>query len=222
MKSILIIGMSRFGQNLCKNLSELGNQIMIVDRDEDKLEPMLDYVLSAKVGDCTNEEVLKSLGVSNFDLVFVCIGTDFQSSLETTSLLNSLGAKHIISKARKDIQAKFLLRNGADEVIDPDKDMAKRAAVKYSAKSVFDFMKLTDDLSLCEILPLPEWVGKTLHELDLRKTLGITVLGSKTQNKTRFALSADHCIEKDEHLIIVGEWSKVSKLIDKLENIYKL
>ena len=92
MKSILIIGMGRFGRHLCKNLSQLGNQVMIVDEKEENLEEMLPYVVSAKIGDCTNENVLKSLGISNFDLCFVCIGTNFQSSLEITSLVKELGA----------------------------------------------------------------------------------------------------------------------------------
>ena len=110
MKSILIIGMGRFGRHLCQNLAELGNQIMIVDQEEANLEEMLPLVVSAKIGDCTNENVLKSLGVANFDLCFVCIGTNFQSSLEITSLVKELGGKHVISKANRDIHAKFLLR----------------------------------------------------------------------------------------------------------------
>ena len=122
MKSILIIGMGRFGRHLCKNLSQLGNQVMIVDEKEENLEEMLPYVVSAKIGDCTNENVLKSLGISNFDLCFVCIGTNFQSSLEITSLVKELGGRHVVSKANRDIHAKFLLRNGADEVIYPDRD----------------------------------------------------------------------------------------------------
>lgn len=110
MKSILIIGMGRFGRHLCKELAELGNQIMIVDQEEDRLEGMFPYVVSAKIGDCTNEDVLKSLGIGNFDIVFVCIGTNFQSSLEATSLVKELGAKYVVSKANRDIHAKFLLK----------------------------------------------------------------------------------------------------------------
>lgn len=130
MKSILIIGMGRFGRHLCKNLSQLGNQVMIVDEKEENLEEMLPYVVSAKIGDCTNENVLKSLGISNFDLCFVCIGTNFQSSLEITSLVKELGGRHVVSKANRDIHAKFLLRNGADEVIYPDRDIAEKLAVR--------------------------------------------------------------------------------------------
>ena len=144
MKSILIIGMGRFGRHLCKNLSQLGNQVMIVDEKEENLEEMLPYVVSAKIGDCTNENVLKSLGISNFDLCFVCIGTNFQSSLEITSLVKELGGRHVVSKANRDIHAKFLLRNGADEVIYPDRDIAEKLAVRYSANHVFDYIELTE------------------------------------------------------------------------------
>lgn len=142
MKSILIIGLGRFGSHLCRNLSELDNEIMIVDQDESKLEDLLPYVVDAKIGDCTNEKVLKSLGASNFDLCFVCIGNTFQSSLEITSLLKDLGAKYVVSKANRDIHAKFLLRNGADEVIYPDRDIAEKVAVRFSANQVFDYVEL--------------------------------------------------------------------------------
>ena len=148
MKSILIIGMGRFGRHLCRNLAELGNQIMIVDEVEENLQEMLPFVVSAKIGDCTNEAVLKSLGVDNFDLCFVCIGTNFQSSLEITSMVKELGGRRVISKANRDIHAKFLLRNGADEVIYPDRDIAERLAVRYSANHVFDYIELTEEYSI--------------------------------------------------------------------------
>ena len=145
MKSILMIGMGKFGHHLCKNLCEMGNQVMIVDMDEKKLEDLLPIVTTAKIGDCTNVEVLKSLGVGNFDMCIVCIGTNFQSSLEITSLVKELGAAYVVSKANRDIHAKFLLRNGADEVIYPDRDIAESLAVSLSSSHVFDDIELTDE-----------------------------------------------------------------------------
>ena len=142
MKSILIIGLGRFGQHLCEDLCNLGNDVMVVDEDETKLEAVTSIVTDAKIGDCTNEDVLRSLGVSNFDVVFVCIGTNFQSSLECTSLVKELGAKKVVSKANREIHAKFLLRNGADEVIYPDRDIAIRTAARFSSDNVFDYMEL--------------------------------------------------------------------------------
>ena len=156
MKSVLIIGLGRFGHHLCRNMAELGNEVMIVDQREEVLEDLLPIVTSAKIGDCTNEEVLRSLGVANFDLCFVCIGTNFQSSLEITSLVKEMGARCVISKANRDIHAKFLLKNGADEVIYPDRDIAEKLAVRHSANHVFDYIELTDEYSIYEIPPLTE------------------------------------------------------------------
>ena len=126
MKSVLIIGLGRFGHHLCIDMANRGNEVMIIDKDEKKTTDLLEYATAVRVGDCTNEEVLRSLGVGNFDLCFVCIGSNFQSSLEITSLVKELGAKHVVSKANRDIHAKFLLRNGADEVFYPDRDIAER------------------------------------------------------------------------------------------------
>ena len=216
MKSILIIGMGRFGRHLCMNLSKRGNQIMIVDVKEENLEGMLPYVVSAKIGDCTNEEVLKSLGISNFDVCFVCIGTNFQSSLEITSLIKEMGARHVVSKATRDIHAKFLLRNGADEVIYPDRDVAERLAVRFSANPVFDYIELADGYAIYEILPLDEWLNKTLIELDMRNRYHINVIGMKENGKVALMPAATHRIQPNEHLIIVGRQDDVGILLKRL------
>ena len=213
MKSILIIGMGRFGRHLCQNLAELGNQIMIVDQEEENLEEMLPLVVSAKIGDCTNENVLKSLGVANFDLCFVCIGTKFQSSLEITSLVKELGGKHVISKANRDIHAKFLLRNGADEVIYPDRDIAEKLAVRYSADHVFDYIELSDEYSIYEIPPLTQWVGKSLKESGIRNSYHINILGTKTDGKTNLMPSADYVIRAEDHLLAIGRKQDIEKIL---------
>ena len=216
MKSILIIGMGRFGRHLCKNLSQLGNQVMIVDEKEENLEEMLPYVVSAKIGDCTNENVLKSLGISNFDLCFVCIGTNFQSSLEITSLVKELGGRHVVSKANRDIHAKFLLRNGADEVIYPDRDIAEKLAVRYSANHVFDYIELTEEYSIYEIPPLPEWTGKTIKELDIRNRYGINILGTKANGKAKLMPGASYVICQEEHLMVIGKKEDVDRILKAL------
>ncbi len=161
MKSFLIIGMGRFGQYLCRELSKLGNEILAVDVVEERLAPCLHLVTGAQIGDCAKPEVLKELGVRNFDRCIVCIGTNFQNSLEITSLLKELGAKWVISRASTDVQAKFLLRNGADEVVYPERDIAEKVAKKSSANHVFDFVDL-GDYGIYEVLPFKEWVGKAL------------------------------------------------------------
>ena len=216
MKSILIIGMGRFGRHLCKNLSQLGNQVMIVDEKEENLEEMLPYVVSAKIGDCTNENVLKSLGISNFDLCFVCIGTNFQSSLEITSLVKELGGRHVVSKANRDIHAKFLLRNGAEEVIYPDRDIAEKLAVRYSANHVFDYIELTEEYSIYEIPPLPEWTGKTIKELDIRNRYGIHILGTKANGKAKLMPGASYVICQEEHLMVIGKKEDVDRILKAL------
>lgn len=216
MKSILIIGMGRFGRHLCVNLSKLGNQIMIVDDKEENMEELLPYVVSAKIGDCTNEAVLRSLGISNFDLCFVCIGTNFQSSLEITSLVKELGGRHVISKANRDIHAKFLLRNGADEVIYPDRDIAEKIAVRYSANHVFDYIELTDEYSIYEIPPLQEWVHKTLKDLSIRNKYHISILGTKYKGKAKLMPTADYVIQPDEHLMIIGKKADVDKILKEM------
>ena len=216
MKSILIIGMGRFGRHLCMNLSELGNEIMIVDEKEETLEELLPYVVSAKIGDCTNEAVSKSLGIANFDLIFVCIGTNFQSSLEITSLVKELGGRHVISKANRDIHAKFLLRNGADEVIYPDRDIAEKLAVRYSANHVFDYIELTDEFSIYEIPPLPEWVGKNLMEANIRHQYHISVLATKKEGKAKLMPQATYVIREDEHLMVIGKKTDIDSILKKL------
>lgn len=216
MKSILIIGMGRFGRHLCRNLAALGNQIMVVDELEENLEEMLPYVVSAKIGDCTNETVLKSLGIRNFDICFVCIGTNFQSSLEITSMVKEMGGKYVVSKANRDIHAKFLLRNGADEVIYPDRDIAEKLAVRYSANHVFDYIELTEEFSIYEIPPLPEWVGKSILELSIRNKYHISILATKEGERAKLMPAADYVIREDEHLMVIGKKTDVDRLLKML------
>lgn len=213
MKSILMIGMGRFGSHLCKNLSNLDNEIMIVDSEEEKLEDLLPYVTSAKIGDCTNEKVLESLGVSNFDLCIVSIGNNFQSSLEITSLLKEMGAKRVISKANREIHAKFLLKNGADEVIFPDRDIAEKLAVRLSADEIFDYIKLQDGYSIYEILPMPEWIGKSIKDINLRATYRISIIGAKQGENTQILPGADYIFNEKEHLMVIGHDNDIKKII---------
>lgn len=213
MKSILMIGMGRFGSHLCMNLSKLGNEIMIVDECEENLEDLLPYATSAKIGNCTNIKVLESLGVSNFDLCIVCIGNNFQNSLEITSLLKDLGAKHVVSKANRDIHAKFLLRNGADEVIFPNRDIAERVAVSLSADEIFDYINLADGYSIYEIAPLEKWIGKSIVELDIRAKYHMSIIGIKYDNHTQILPSRDYRFKEDEHLIVICHEKDISKII---------
>ena len=208
MKTVLIIGIGRYGAHLAERFAKLGNEVMIVDKQEDQLRKLLPYVTNAQIGDCTDEEVLKSLGVRNFDICFVCIGDDFQSSLETTSLLKEMGAKLVISKASDDIHAKFLLRNGADSVVYPERDMALRVAARYTANHVVDYVGLSDDVSIYEIPVLETWVGKTIREVDFRKTYKVNILSIK---------KGEDVFSADEHLLVIGYQNELQKFLKKID-----
>lgn len=216
MKNILIIGMGRFGHHLCMNLQKLNNDIMIADQEEENLQDLLPYVTSAKIGDCTKEEVLRSFGIRNFDICFVCIGTNFQSSLEITCLLKELGAKYVISKANRDVHAKFLLRNGADEVIYPDRDIAEKMAVKYSANHVFDYIELTDEYSIYEIPPMDSWIGKSIRDVNCRAKYQISILAFKQGDQIFPQPMPDRIFMPGEHLMVMGRRTDVERLLKKM------
>lgn len=217
MKTMLVIGLGRFGHHLCKNLSKLGNEVMIIDKEEDKLEDLLPFATTAKVGDCTNEDVLKSLGIGNFDICFVCIGSNFQSSLEITSQLKEMGAKYVVSKASRDIQKKFLLRNGADEVIYPDRDIAEKLAVRHSANHVFDYVELTEEYSIFEIPPLKTWVGKSIRDVDIRAKFHVSILGLKKEGKVKLLPPADYVLVPGEHLMVIGLKSDIDRILANIK-----
>ncbi len=219
MKSVLIVGLGRFGQHLCKMMVKLKNEVMVIDVKEDNVEAMMPLVTNAQIGDCTNVEVLKSIGVNNFDICFVCIGTNFQSSLEITSLLKENGAKYVVSKATRDIQAKFLLRNGADEVIYPDRDIAEKAAFRYSSNHVFDYIELNDEYSIYEIPVAQEWVGRTIKDVNFRAKYKVSILGFKQGEETQLLPMADHVFDDKEHLMVVGRIGDVDRLLEKFDNV---
>ena len=216
MKSILVIGVGRFGHHLVNRLIELDNKVMVVDKEEDSIRDMFPLVTTARVGDCTNPDVLKSVGLENFDLVIVCIAQDFQSSLEVTSLVKEMGAKYVISMACRDIQAKFLLKNGADEVIYPDRDMAERVAKKYSANHVLDYVALNDDYSIYEINPPESWVGKSIMENNVRQKYNVNIVTVKEAGKNRVLPLPDYVFKADDAVMVLGLNADVDKLVRKL------
>jgi len=216
MKSILIIGMGRFGRHLCQKFTHLGNEVMIVDRDERAINELADEVTSSRIADCTDEHVLKALGVSNFDLCFICMGSDFESSLLITALLRDMGAKRIIAKANRDLHARLLLRNGADEVVYPERDSAERIAVRLSAEHVFDYIELTDEYSIYEIPPLPSWAGKTVRQLDVRNKYRINILAVKIGEELRPMPGADYQFTGSEHVLALASTEDARKLLKKI------
>ncbi len=215
MKSFLIIGLGRFGHYLCRQLAELGNEILAVDAVEERLEPCLPLVTSAQIGDCTKPEVLRELGVRNFDSCFVCIGTNFQSSLEITSLLKELGAKRVVSRASTDVQAKFLLRNGADEVVYPERDMAEKVAKKSSANHVFDFVDL-GDYGIYEVLPPKSWVDKSIRELNVRVNYNVSILGVREKDGSMRMPDAEYRFQGEDHMLVMGSDKDLARFLKKV------
>lgn len=216
MKSILVIGLGRFGRHLCQKFMSLHNEVMIVDRDEAAVTALMSEVTSAQIADCTDEAALRSLGIHNFDLCFVCVGSDFASSLLITSLLKDLGARRVISKASQDIHARLLLRNGADEVVYPERDSAERMAARLSAQNVFDYIELTDEYSIYEIPPLEGWVGRTVREVDVRNRFHINILAVKRGEELRPMPGADYLFTGDEHLLALASKEDARKLLRKI------
>jgi len=212
MKSILIIGMGAFGRHLALKLVELKNEVIIVDKDESIVEEISHWVTDAQIGDCTKEEVLRNLGVSNFDICFVTIGDTFQASLEITALLKELGAKHVISKASRDIQAKFLLKNGADQVVYPDKDLAEKLAVRTSLDNIIDYFEVTNEYSIFEIPILCSWIGSNIETIDIRKKYHINILIIKNGDNIMSTPKSDYVFKKDDTMLVFGKTGDILKL----------
>lgn len=215
MKSILVIGMGRFGRHLAKKMQELGNDVLIVDKDSAVIEQFSTLFTDAQIADCTNESALRALGVSHFDICFVAIGDDFQSSLVITALLKELKAKFVVAKAKQDIQADLLIRIGADEVVYPEREMAEKLAVRYNATNIFDYIELTKEYAIYEI-PVPDaWVGKTILEINIRQKYKINIIAMKVNNDLKLLPGADYRFEETDHMVVIGKAADVFKLSGK-------
>ncbi len=215
MKSILVIGMGRFGRHLAKKMLELGNDVMIVDKDTSVIEQYSTVFTDSQIADCTNENVLRALGVNHFDICFVAIGDDFQSSLVITALLKELNAKFVVAKAKQDIQADLLMRIGADEVVYPEREMAEKLAVRYNATNIFDFIELTKEYAIYEI-PVPSaWTGKTISEINIRQKYKINIIAMKINNDLKLLPGADYRFTETDHMVVIGKATDVFKLSAK-------
>ena len=215
MRSILIIGLGRFGRHLATSLADLGNELMVIDKNEAVLNKIAPYVTSAQIGDCTDEIVLKDLGVANFDLCFVCISNDLESSLVITMTLKELGAHKVVTKVNQDLHAKFLLQNGADDVIYPERDMAIRTAMKYSAQNAFDYIELSKHYGIFEIAAPKSWIGRSLTEINVRKKYHVNVIAYKCRDQIMPLDKEEYYFSEDQHLIVAGDKKNFHELIAK-------
>ena len=211
MKSILLIGIGRFGKHIAMDLHRLNHQVMVVDDNEDRINELLPYVTNAQIGDSTNRDFLESLGVNNFDVCFVAIGKDFQSSLETTCTLKEMGAKLVVSRAASDVHAKFLLRNGADEVIYPEKQIAKWASIRYSSDHILDYIELDETHAIFEVSVPKAWLGRSILQLDVRRKYDINIMGIKQGGRMNVSISPDTVLTEDITLMVLGEYKALQK-----------
>jgi len=211
MKTILLIGLGRFGRHIAQKLNELDHQVMAVDKDEERVNEVLSFVTNAQIGDSTNEDFLISLGIRNFDVCIVAIGDSFQDSLETASLLKELGARKVIARASRGVQEKFLLRNGADEVVYPEKQLAMWIATRCTSEHILDYIELDGDHSIFE-LSIPEhWHGKSIVQLDIRKKYGINILGIRENGRLNMDVMPNTILSNQKSILVLGKVKAIQK-----------
>ena len=211
MKNILLIGLGRFGKHIAMQLNEMGHEIMAVDINEERVNRILPFVTNAQIGDSTDASFLESLGIGNFDICFVTIGGSFQNSLETTSLLKELGANLVISRAERDVQEKFLLRNGADRVVYPEKQVAKWASIRYADDHILDYMEVDASHAIFEVAIPDEWIGRSVGELDIRRRYNINILAVKKEIEVSVTISVNTVLEADSTLLVLGDYKAIQK-----------
>lgn len=211
MKTVLLIGLGRFGRHIAMKLNELNHQVMAVDENEERVNSALPFVTNAQIGDSTNEDFLSSLGIRNYDVCIVTIGDNFQNSLETASLLKDLGAKKVIARASTGFQEKFLLRNGADEVVYPEKQLASWTAIRCTSDHILDYIELDGDYSIFEITVPDEWCGKSVIQVDIRKKYGINILGVREGGKLNMNVTPDMVLTGNKSILVVGHLKAIQK-----------
>ncbi|MBQ3587616.1 MAG: TrkA family potassium uptake protein [Oscillospiraceae bacterium] len=214
MKSILLVGLGRFGRHIAAKLDELGHEVMAVDNSEERVNAVLPYVTNAQIGDATKEEFLASLGVSNYDVCIVAIGDNFQSSLETTSLLKEMGAQLVVSRATRDVHEKFLLRNGADHVVYPEKQLGVWTAITYSSEKIFDYIDLGEDHSIMEVAVPEKWRGKTVLDMDVRRNYNINILAVRKDGRLNVTIMPDTVFDPDRTLLVLGKSENITRCFE--------
>lgn len=218
-KQFVIIGLGRFGLSVAKTLYDLGNDVLAIDMDEDLVQEISDNVTHAVQLDATDENALRSLGIRNFDVAVVTIGSNIQASVMVTLLVKELGVKYIIAKGHSDLHAKVLYKIGADRVVLPEKDMGVRVAHNLVSDSILDYIELSADYSIMEIRALDEWQGKSLNELRLRSEYGINVVAIKKGEEINISPSAEDKVEAGDVIVAIGsadELRKIEGMIVKL------
>ena len=211
-KQYVVIGLGRFGSSVAKTLYSLGNDVLAIDSEEDLVQEISDSVTHAVQLDATDENALRSLGIRNFDVAVVTIGSDIQSSAMVTLIIKELGVKYLIAKAQNDLHAKVLYKIGADRVVLPEKDMGVRVAHNLVSSNILDYIELSPDYSIAEIASPEEWNGKTLRELNMRAKYGINIMAVKRADGVNIAPAADDALEDGDIIVAIGGSEELSKL----------
>ena len=216
MKSVLVIGLGRFGRHVAIKFNQLGNEVMAVDISESAVKEALHYIPNAQIGDCTSIDVMQELGVRNFDICVVAIGENLSTSLEITYLLKDLGAPFIIARVCHERHAKFLESMGANEVVYPEKQMANRIAIKHAFQKAYDYIEITPQFSITE-MPVPDrWVGDTIEHVEIRTRYHVNILATKTGDVIEADVESSHVFKADEHILVFGKRDDLLKFAQKL------
>lgn len=213
MRSFLVVGLGRFGKHMAKKLTELKNEVLAVDIKEDRVNACMKYVTDAQIGDCTDPAFIRSLGVGNFDVVIIAIGDNFQASLEATALIKECGAPFVFARANRDIHKKFLLNNGADEVVYAERETAERFAMRFGSKGICDYFKLNDEFAIYEINTPAQWVGKTILEKNIRQKYNLSILATKIDGQFNPVPSPDHIFSDTETLLVLGHKESIRDIM---------
>ena len=211
-KQFVVVGLGRFGESLSKSVYDLGHDVLVIDMDEEKIADIADYVTHAVQMDATDENALRKLGLSNFDVAVVTIGSDIQASVMSALLMREMGVKYVIAKGHSDLHAKVLYKIGANKVILPEKDMGKRVAHNLVSSNILDYIELSSEYSIMEIEALDSWVEKSLIDLELRRKYGINVVAIKDGSKVNVSPGADEIIKKNDIIVALGSTKDLGKL----------
>lgn len=213
-KQFVVIGLGRFGTSVAKTLYTLGNDVLAIDSNEDIVQSISENVTHSVQIDATDENSLKALGIRNFDVAVITIGSDIQASTMATLLVKEMGVKYIIAKANTEIHAKVLYKIGADRVVFPERDMGVRVAHNLFSSNILDYIELSPDYSIMEVAAIGEWEGKTLRELNMRTKYGINVMAIKRSNDIDISPTADDIIKSGDILVVIGEMENLN-IIEK-------
>ena len=212
MKSFVVIGMGRFGSSIAKELYKHGNEVMVIDENEELIQDIADDVPHAVVGDAADEAVLRSLGLRNFDVAIIAIGANLEASILVTVLLKEQGIKYILAKAQNELHGTILKKVGADRVILPEKDMAVRVANQLVQSNMLDYIALSTEYSIAEIKVPENWVGKTLKELDIRVHYGINIMAIKSDDGINISPMGEDILGEDDLIVVIGTDKEIANI----------